>query len=130
MPEYFNREGEPISHETWRELFEDFEYRSVAQWRGENGATVSTVWLGLAHGFGPTGAMIFESLYSCPGEEDEVYRYGTEEEARASHQRLVELAQTNAQYIPGHGVIVDDDTPEDRWKGIIEEHAGKPKTTS
>lgn len=122
MPDYYDKYGSPIEMEQWRELFEDWEYRRIAYWQGENGASVSTVWLGLEHGYGPTGPIIFESLYSCPGEEEEVYRYSTMNEAMASHERLVELAQTNAQYISGHGLVVDDDTPEDRWKGIIEEN--------
>lgn len=110
---YFNRQGEPIPLEEWAKLSEDRKYKIVEQttvgvyW-------ISTVWLGLDHGWGMTGRsakpVIFESMvfeqyrdnpeaqglvklmdanYS-PWNEKEMDRYETEDEARAGHARLVE----------------------------------------
>jgi len=70
-------------------LFENEDYRRVAYYSNYEGTfEVSTVWLGIPHGYGPNGPLIFESLVRQDGEENEIYRYGTLAEALRSHNRL------------------------------------------
>jgi hypothetical protein len=55
--------------------------------------TVSTVWLGIDYGFGPTPQpLIFETMVFPSGSFDDVYcqRYGTEADARAGHDAITE----------------------------------------
>lgn len=110
---YFGRDGQPITLEEWSKLTEDRKYKVVKQttvgvhW-------VSTVWLGLDHGWGRSPRMIFETLVFEQGprrvEDRELYqgmrklqnddyspwsevdgeRYSTEAEALDGHARLVE----------------------------------------
>lgn len=94
MNHHFNRQGEPISLEEWSAHLEKDEYRQVLKTDLPNGRWVSTVWLGLDHGFGRSSRpLIFETLVfgvhgSTSGELAQE-RYSTEEEALAGHAALV-----------------------------------------
>jgi len=48
---YFDRQGFPCTLGEWAVMFEDHQYKRVRQ-DEVNGSTVSTVWLGLDHGYG------------------------------------------------------------------------------
>jgi hypothetical protein len=121
--EYLNKDNIQINEREWRVLFEHPSYRFIARWKGENGAEITTIWVGIVTGsnHGPNGPLIFETLYCPPGEDQEMYKYATMEEALSNHERLVELAQTNPKYISGVGLVIDEDLIESRWKGIIED---------
>jgi hypothetical protein len=87
----YDRAGNPISFERWRLLFEDKRYQQVAADHvGE--VLVSTVWLGLDHGWLDTPPIIFETMVFGAEQtgDDEQHRYSTEAEALAGHQRIVE----------------------------------------
>lgn len=93
-PRYFDRDGKPLTLLEWGTLFEDLEYKIVAQVR-IRGWFVSTVWLGLDHGmwnWGTVGAepyqpMIFETMVFDPwGDEQMQDRYATEAEAKDGHE--------------------------------------------
>lgn len=57
------------------------------------GARVSTVWLGLDHGFGNAKPLIFETMvFDRHGHDVYQARYSTEEEARIGHERAFFLA--------------------------------------
>jgi hypothetical protein len=106
-PIHFDRQGEPISMRRWAELFEDRGYQVVARTE-VGGYFVSTIWLGLDHGFGRwSQPMIFESMvfeselsYGKPSEwfpkgivyhrDFEQWRYSTEQAALAGHEELCE----------------------------------------
>ena len=118
--EHFDKDGQPISWQDWALKFEDKEYRRVEYTQLPNGTTISTVWLGAAHGYGPNGAYIFETLVRPTGEEDEIYRYSTLEEAVADHAYQVDLALVNPILQTGIGLVVDDEDIG-RWHDIIEE---------
>lgn len=114
---WFDRQGKEISIRKWGRLHRDMAYINVgdsaviydsAAWE------VSTVWLGMDHGFGfMTGGLpvIFETMIFgindeyermangvCRHDDDEdcnclegvQYRYSTEEQARAGHQHAIE----------------------------------------
>jgi hypothetical protein len=48
---YFDRQGKPIEMMDWAALHDDTAYRIIAQ-HWIRGWMVSTVWLGLDHGYG------------------------------------------------------------------------------
>ena len=96
MLEFFDKEGERIPFEKWMELFEDDEYKQVSYYSNYAGDfTVSTVWTGLAKGFGPNGPTIFETRVIVPGEDPEFYSYSTLAEALRSHERLCDVTDDN-----------------------------------
>lgn len=92
---YFNRAGKPISSDEWSRLHRDMSYRRIG--RDEipddgsgQAAEVSTVWLGMDHGFGAGHApIIFETLVFGGRLANEGERYTTEAEAIAGHAKWV-----------------------------------------
>ena len=62
MSEFYNRGGERISLFAWGRLLESRGYKRVALFE-DKGLTVSTVWVGLDHGYGDTSCpLIFETM--------------------------------------------------------------------
>ena len=83
-----------MTAEAWGIAFDDWGYRRIAHTDLGDGRSVSTIWLGLDHGFGEGPPMIFESMaFKKSGkkfrEEIDCERYSTEEEARAGHEAMV-----------------------------------------
>jgi len=95
----YDRAGRPVTLERWAELHEDLEYMQVAY--DEVGLyRVSTVWLGLDHGFGWGGPrpVIFETMVFGPAWHDlDCRRYCTEVDAAAGHQEIVTLVRATTQ---------------------------------
>jgi hypothetical protein len=98
---YYDRKGRPLELMEWARLLGDRDYAVVAQ-HWVRGWKVSTVWLGLDHGFawlpGKTQPVIFETMVFPPGDEagehgtsSEEYteRYSTEAAAQAGHDRAL-----------------------------------------
>lgn len=102
---YFDRRGQPITLRQWSKRFEDAAYKIVDRTEFPDGRMVSTVWLGIDHGWFSDGPpIIFETMVFGPepstkvtfpsGETANFYpdehceRYATEEEARAGHERI------------------------------------------
>lgn len=110
MIEHYNRSGEHISMAHWAELFEDIDYKIVKRTEFDDGdVKVSTVWLGLDHGFGSghkqaaifDRPIIFETMiFGLDHKNEPQWRYSTEEEARAHHDHLCEQLR--------EGVAVDE----------------------
>jgi hypothetical protein len=93
LPRYYDRQGGPISMLQWSLRHQDSGYRVVAQDR-LRGWLVSTVWLGLDHGFGQGPPLIFETMVfppdgRLPYEEEYCERYATEKEARDGHEQAL-----------------------------------------
>lgn len=90
---YYDREGKPIDQTEWGEKFRDMDYKRVERTDLPNGIWVSTVWLGLDHGIFQDGPpVIFETMVFGEGNGDEYQeRYSTEAEARAGHEKAVDL---------------------------------------
>lgn len=111
MIDWYDRQGRRISVERASELLIDLDYKRVAL--DEIGPyEVSTVWLGLDHGWTPGGApLIFETMvftaaaWNDPdggvGPDLDCLRYSTEAEALAGHAATLLL-------ISGTLVDVDD----------------------
>jgi hypothetical protein len=95
---YYDRKGEPLDVHHWADLFGDDGYRTIAQ-HWARGWMISTIWLGLDHGFGHGHMpLIFETMIFPPGDaaskdgawaEEYQERYSTEEAAHAGHDRAI-----------------------------------------
>jgi hypothetical protein len=75
----------------WHKCFRDSEKRIVG--RTEIGKiTISTVFLGMDHGWGPRSeGLVFETMvFGYDGNENMTTRYRTWEEAENGHKRIVE----------------------------------------
>lgn len=84
---YFDQTGKPMTHAEWIMAFTDTEARRVARdLIGD--AEVSTVWLGLDHGFG-TEPLIFETMIFGGDKDGTQIRYSTKDEALERHKELV-----------------------------------------
>lgn len=96
---YYAKNGDEITVEQWSKLFEDMEYRRVGIETLPNGRWVSTVWLGIDHGWHPAGSdnpiLIFETMvFDGSSMMDEyVERYSTEEQALEGHTRTVAMVR-------------------------------------
>ena len=92
-PMYYDRESKPIDMKRWAELHSDLSYRVIRRDTIE-GHLVSTVWLGLDHGFMPEDPpLIFETMVFQSSEPlVDIYtnRYSTEEQAIEGHQGAIE----------------------------------------
>lgn len=93
---YYDREGKPISMYEWAEKFNDQSYKRIGYTELPWGGRVSTVWLGLDHGFGEVGPLIFETMVFPKDSFSELdcQRYSTEDQARAGHDAMVEKWQS------------------------------------
>lgn len=89
---YFDREGRPITFGTWAVLWKNKNYQIVIQTQ-DGGVKVSTIWLGMDHGFGAGPPLIFETMvFGGPlGELEYQRRYSTEEAAFAGHKAACNL---------------------------------------
>lgn len=84
----------------WGRWFQDVEDRRVALTH-VGGIRISTVFLGLDHGFGEEGPpILFETMTFGWPMNDECWRYATWDEAVAGHRRAVRLARWNLT-VPG-----------------------------
>lgn len=97
----YDREGKPIGMRDWGRLLGDREYRVVA--KDTVGAyEVSTVWLGVDHGFSGGPPVIFETMVfgaGHPGDLD-CWRYCTEAEAQRGHAEVVLLLRATVETEP------------------------------
>lgn len=86
----FDRQGKPISLEEWGELHRNPTYKILQQDDLPGVGMLSTVWLGLDHGWGESAPIIFETM-SFPTDAPNAIqeRYSTEAEAREGHARLL-----------------------------------------
>lgn len=86
---YYDRAGNTMTQDAWNTRFGDYDYKRVDKTE-EGDWEVSTVWLGLDHQWGDGPPHIFETMI-FGGEHDQgCWRYATEAEAIAGHQRVVE----------------------------------------
>ena len=90
---YYDKLGQPMELFDWARRFNNFDYKRVAKDILPNGTVISTVWLGMDHGFGEGKPLIFETmvfLSEADYREEDIERYSTEEEAKTGHKRMVE----------------------------------------
>lgn len=96
---YYDRHGQPITFDRYLELLRDDEpdraYSRIAL-DDVGDVRVSTVWLGLDHGWGTERPVIFETMVFGGPLDEEVVRYSTESEARAGHAAMVQRVKAAA----------------------------------
>ena len=114
---YFDIDGKPISLAAWC-LLNTAQYKRVAEDTievGDERYWVSTVWLGLDHGFGFSAQpLIFETMvFDAEGVQKSVWeggdwhekmmdRYATKEQALNGHQRICNAVRVMAE-VGQHG---------------------------
>jgi hypothetical protein len=87
---FYDFDGRRITPVEWGLMFS--RPRRVA-YLDRDGVEVSTVWLGLDHGFGYTDRpLIFETMIFGGDYDEEQWRYATLDEALEGHQRACVLA--------------------------------------
>lgn len=92
MTGYYDRDGKPITPAAWADLFDDWPYKQIASTK-INGATVSTVWLGLNHQWSSEGPpLIFETMIFGGHLDGAQWRYTTEQQARVGHAAAAAIA--------------------------------------
>lgn len=93
---FYDKEGNLISAEQWRDYIADLDYKRVAFWENQH-AVVSTVWLGLDHNYEPnaTEPHVFETMVFTKDKdgmtkylEIDMARCGTLERALQQHEEL------------------------------------------
>lgn len=57
--------------------------------------TISTVFLGLNHGFGKGPPLLFETMIFGGRFDEDMWRYSTWDEAEKGHQKAVEKVRAN-----------------------------------
>jgi len=105
---HYDRNGEPISLWRYVELFDKPDYQRVAWTSVAEGIVVSTVWIGIDHSFGRRAPEIFETMVfyeleeprvvfdrPCTQEEAGTWRWSTQEDALAGHERVVAELRSN-----------------------------------
>lgn len=73
---------------TWAKWFGDMNNRHIA-YAHVGGLSISTVFLGIDHGFMEREPILFETMVFGAGETLEMDRYATYEEAEAGHRKMV-----------------------------------------
>lgn len=85
---HYDKLGMPMRMSDFVEKFEDWEYRHICTFTNAF-CRVSTVWLGIDHGYNNETPIIFETMVFICGESIDCDRYTTEAEARRGHDALV-----------------------------------------
>lgn len=110
--DYYDREGRRIDLHRLSELLGDPDYKRIAQ-TSVGPYDVSTVWLGVDHGFvsaqlklgREVAPLIFETMvFGVGGRDlplaDEQWRYSTEAQARQGHVFVVRLIEAEVALAP------------------------------
>jgi len=94
MIDYYGPDGETITMNEWVKLFSDPAIKIVAKTNcADDKYTVSTVYLGLDHGWGES-LQIFETMVFGDGPMDqECVRYATREQALDGHAEMVKRCE-------------------------------------
>ena len=88
-PMYYDLRGRPITAKEWAKAMKtDRHIGDTKLWFGR--LRISTVWLGLDHGFKPGGKpVIFETMVFNGDDSLEQERYSTIDEALAGHVKYI-----------------------------------------
>ena len=88
---FFDRDGHALATVTdWARLRQDRTYCRVNLTPIADRRLISTVWLGIEHGFDGARPLIFETMvFSRSGPILETVRYATETEALTGHEAMI-----------------------------------------
>ena len=87
-----NKKPIPATIEEWGKMFEDPARKQVACSKSDRGILVSTVFLGMDHGFGESPPILFETMIFGGEHDEDQWRYATWDEAVAGHKAACTLA--------------------------------------
>jgi len=94
---YFNKNAEPICMCEWSRLFSDHQYQVIEKTDFKD-LFISTVWLGMDHGFGNHDRPIIFETMIFKGDEGELQRrWATEEEAVEGHDKIVRALKSGVE---------------------------------
>lgn len=98
---YYDREGKEISVEEWGRLFEDKSYQILKQ-DSIRSFFISTIWLGLDHGWTCDELHIFETMVFIKPNNIPCYchRSGNEQDALSIHEKAVDYAKQLKDSLP------------------------------
>lgn len=88
MPDCYDRQGNSISMDEWSRRKDELVVGKTDLPAAD--ASVSTVWLGMDHGWGHGPPLIFETMVFGGAFSESQERYSTEVEAVAGHRRWVD----------------------------------------
>jgi hypothetical protein len=89
VAEFYDRDGNPMELEEWSLAFG---FGNALDKTSVGDVTVSTIWLGIDHGFGRTERpLIFETMVFGGGLDDYQWRWSTVAEAQEGHNRVVQM---------------------------------------
>jgi hypothetical protein len=109
---HYDREGNEIGFYRWAVLFGNHDYCIVRQDSVGESYFISTVWMGLDHGFGYSDEpVIFESMVFKDGADVESARYATEAEALEGHERFLNQVRLIGAWSEKADQESSDDTP-------------------
>lgn len=95
MSYYILKDRSPVKCENaiqWAKWFDKNENRRVAETLLENGTIVSTVFLGIDHGFMDSKPLLFETMIFGGPNDQYQERYSTWELAEEGHKESIKLA--------------------------------------
>jgi hypothetical protein len=96
VSDYYDRKGNPLSWDAYialRTANPGDEAKRVGLDVLPGDVRISTVWLGLDHGWGGGPPLIFETMVFGGPMSGEMDRYSTEAQAVEGHARMVEAAR-------------------------------------
>ena len=88
---FYDIDGEPLDDDEAVVLFDDPEYRIIAQTSNDD-VMVSTVLTMIDYGFGRGPPLIFETMIFGGPHDQQQWRYHTKEQALEGHQEVCKLA--------------------------------------
>lgn len=88
---FYDWRGKRISRDEWIKLWDPDADRHVASTK-EGDVWVSTVWLGIDHGFGRGPPIIFETMIFGGDRDGDQWRYSNLDDALEGHRRACLLA--------------------------------------
>ena len=82
----------------WAEWFEKIDNRRVKRTKLSNGTSISTIFLGIDHGFSSNKLLLFETM-AFEEENEYMERYSTFDESIIGHDKMVKEILRNGVYI-------------------------------
>jgi hypothetical protein len=89
MSDHYDIDGNPITMDEWTELFRD-KSKKILRKTSVGSLEVSTVWLGLDHGFGASPPLIFETMIFGGGLNNPCWRWTNKHDAVTGHHAVVD----------------------------------------
>lgn len=97
MSDYYDRDGEPLTFDQYRKTLDAKGRNKRVGWTDiKSDVSVSTVWLGLDHGWSGGEPLIFETMIFGGDHDGWMQRYSSEEAAMRGHLQVVDALRSGA----------------------------------